>query len=76
MKNKNLLINCECHGEVLSLTRFENEEETYFTVYKYSYYSISFFRRIKLAIKVLKGEGISTADVVLSKENFDKIKEF
>jgi len=29
-----------------------------------------------MAIKVLKGEGISTADVVLSKENFDKIKQF
>lgn len=76
MTNKNILLNCECHGEVLSLTRFENEEETYFTVYKYSYSGISFFRRIKMAIRVLKGEGISTADVVLSKENFEKIKEF
>lgn len=76
MKNKNLLLKCECFGEVISIDRFEDEQETSITIYKYSYPDISFFRRIKMAIKVLKGEGISTADVVLSKENFNKIKEF
>lgn len=76
MDNKNLLLKCECFGEVISIYRFEDEQETSITIYKYFATDISFFRRIKMAIKVLKGEGISTADVVLSKENFEKIKEF
>lgn len=76
MKDKNLLLRCECFGEVISIERFENEQEVYLTVYQYSFVDISFFRRIKYAIDVLRGKKLRTADVVLSKENFDKIKEF
>lgn len=76
MKNKNLLLKCECFGEVLSLDRFEDEEEIYLAVYCYSFVDISFFRRIKYAIDVLRGKKLRTADVVLSKENFYKIREF
>lgn len=71
---KELYIPCECLGEIIKLDKFDDEEEIYLTVYRYSFPNISFFRRIKFAIKALKGEGIRTADVVLSKESFNKIK--
>lgn len=73
---KYLHIPCECQGEILILQKFDDEEEVYLTVYRYSFPNISFFRRMKAAIKVLRGEGIRTADVVLSKESFNKIKKF
>lgn len=73
---KEILIRCQCFGEVLSLTRFEDETEIYFTVYKHNPEYSSLFRRIKMAIKVLRGKGIETADIVLSKEDFEKIKQF
>ena len=74
--NKNELITCECHSEVLSLTRFENESEIYFVVYKYHAVSYSFFRRILMCFDVLHGKGINTTDLVISEENFNKIKQF
>ena len=76
MKKKELLITCECQGEILSLQKYEDEVETYLTVYRYYSIDISFFARLKMCWKVLKGEGISTADLVLSEENFEKIKQF
>lgn len=73
---EDLLIECQCKGEVLGVTRFDDETEVYLTVYKYNFSGSNLFSRLKMAIKVLKGEGIATADVVLSEENFNKIKEF
>lgn len=73
---KYLHIPCDCQGEILTLQKFDDEEEIYLTVYRYSFPNISFFHRIKWAIEVLKEEGIRTADVVLSKESFNKIKKF
>ncbi len=76
MNKKELFIECNCHGEILKIDKFEDEEEYYLTVFKYSFPSISFFRRIKYALDVLRGKGIITSDLVLSPENFNKIKKF
>lgn len=73
---KELYVSCECQSEIVKLDKFDDEEEIYLTVYKYYFPKSSFWLRIKAAIKVLKGEGIRTADVVLSKESFNKIKKF
>lgn len=75
-KEKTIFIPCNCKSEVVGLSKYDDEDEIYLTVYKYSSISFSFFTRIKMAWKVIKGESIDTADVVLSKENFEKIKEF
>lgn len=75
-KKKELFIQCECQGEVLKIDKWEDDEEYYITVFKYSFPDISFFSRIKYAWSVLCGRGIGTADLVLSKENFNKIKKF
>ena len=73
---KELFIQCECQGEILKVDKFEDEQEYYLTVFRYYFPSLSFFSRIKYAWKVLKGEGIQTAGIVLSYENFNKIKKF
>lgn len=75
-KEKTIFIPCNCKSEVVGLSKYDDEDEIYLTVYKYSSTSYSFFARIKMAWKVLKGESIDTADVVLSKENFEKIRQF
>jgi hypothetical protein len=71
---KELFIQCECQGEILKVDKFEDEQEYYLTVFKYYFPSLSFLRRIKYALKILKGEGIRTTDIVLSQENFNKLK--
>lgn len=76
LKKKELFIQCECQGEVLKIDKWEDDEEYYLTVFKYSSPSISVFSRIGYAWKVLFGRGIRTADLVISKENFNKIKKF
>lgn len=75
-KKKELFIRCECQGEVLKVEKWEDEEDYYITVFKYSFPSVSFLRRIKYAIQVLQGRGIRTADIVLSEKSFNKIKKF
>lgn len=76
MKEKELLVSCNCKSEVLGLTRFEDEEEVYLTVYKYYSVSTSFFARLKMAIKIFTDGKLAVSDVIISKENFEKIKNF
>lgn len=71
-KKEELFLPCECDSEILRLTRFESEDEVYLTVYEFSGSKYSFWERLKL----LFGGRVKTADVVLSKENFEKIRKF
>lgn len=73
---KELLLSCKCLGEVVSILKYDDEPDIYVTVYRYQFPYLSFWRRIKFAIKVLRGEGTETADVVLSREDFNRIKEW
>lgn len=73
---KELFIACNCYGEVLGLKKYNGEDETFLTIYQYSFSSISFLRRIGLAIDVLCGKRIRTADLVLSEESMNKIRKF
>lgn len=75
-KKKELYLPCACGSEVLRLEKYDDEEETYLSVYRYNSQSVSFFGRLKMCLKVLKGVGISTADVVISEDDFKKIKNF
>lgn len=76
VRKKDLYIPCSCLSEVILLTQYEGEEEVYLTVYKYQSENHSFLTRLKWAWRVLNGRGINTADVILSKENFKKMKKF
>lgn len=76
VEERELLMSCDCYGEIVRLTNYSDEEEVYLTIYKYHFEGQSFLTRLKGAWNVFRGRGISTADVVLSKENFNKIKQF
>src|SRR3990172_6696769 len=75
-KKKDLYVNCECDSEILRITKWEDEDEFYLTVYEYSPSSVSFSRRIGMAFDVLRGKKIKTKELIISKENFNKIKKF
>lgn len=72
VNKKEQFISCECQSEVLKLERWEDEEETYLTVYQYMSDRYSFWERLVS----LFGGKVRTCDIVLSKENFDKLKKF
>lgn len=75
-KKKDLYINCECDSEILRITKWEDEDEFYLTVYEYSPSSVSFSRRIGMAFDILFGKNTVTKELIISKENFNKIKKF
>jgi len=79
-KKKDLYVNCECDSEILRITKWEDEDEFYLTVYEYSPSSISLtpslLRRISMAFDLLRGKKIKTKELIISKENFNKIKKF
>lgn len=75
-KKKDLYINCECDSEILRITKWEDEDEFYLTVYEYSPSSVSFSRRIGMVFNILFGKKVVTKELIISKENFNKIKKF
>jgi len=70
--NKELNIKCQCGSEIVNLMRFPDEEETYLTIYSYSSERYSFLDRLK----ILFGVKTRTTDIVLSKEDWNKLKQF
>ena len=72
VKKKELYIKCQCGGEILNLSQYEGEEEVYLTVYQYLSDRYSFWERLS----ILFGGKVRTCDLVLSKEDFKKIKEW
>lgn len=75
-KKKDLYINCECNSEILRITKWEDDDEFYLTAYEYSPSSTSFLRQIKRAFNILCGKNTVTKELIISKENFNKIKKF
>lgn len=81
---KELQIKCACRNEILSLEKWSDEDEYYLVIYRYSFRNEntdgSFLTRLKNAIRsasrAFRGIGIETADVIISGEDFEKIREF
>ena len=69
-KREDLYLPCSCETEILRVSKWEDEEEYYFTVYQYTSDKYSFWERLKI---LFKGK-VRTADIILSKENFEKLK--
>lgn len=67
----NTYINCECNNEILRVTKFDDEDSYYLTVYSYHADKYSLWDRLK----ALFGGRIITCDVILSKENFELLKK-
>tara|TARA_Y100000593_G_scaffold42861_1_gene82058 strand:- start:27012 stop:27350 length:339 start_codon:yes stop_codon:yes gene_type:complete len=55
MADKEKFFKCSCYGEGMFVTRFEDENEYYFSMWSQGYYprNMSLWQRIKFACKVL-----------------------
>jgi hypothetical protein len=69
---KERLIQCSCGNEIIQLVKWSDEKEVSLIVYSYLSDRYNFFERLC----ILFGGKVRTCDVVLSKEEFDKIKKF
>jgi len=71
-ERKDLFLTCSCESELLRFSKWEDEEEVYITLYSYLNEKYSFWERLKF----LFGGKTKTADVVLSKKEFNKLKKW
>ena len=71
-KRKDLHLTCSCQSEIVKVSRWEGEEEVYFTVYSFLGEKYSLWERIC----ILFGGKTKTAEIILSKKEFNKLKKF
>lgn len=71
-EKQDVFIPCECNSEILRVTKWKDEEEHYLTIYSFSAEKYSLWERIKI---LFVGK-VKTAEIILSKENFNKLKSF
>lgn len=71
-EKKSVLLKCVCSCSAIDVTKWEDEEEYYITFYESFNSNQSFFARIKNA---LIGKNNSNHGIVLSTEDFKKLKE-
>ena len=71
-KRKDLHLTCSCQSEIVKVSRWEGEEEVYFTVYSFLGEKYSLWERIC----ILYGGKTKTVEIILSKKEFNKLKKF
>ncbi len=76
MENKECFFTCECGGEILLVTRFEDEydKEVYLSIYKYGLFSRkpNFLQRLKYCwYHLITGKKFEDEMIL----NFDKAKD-
>ena len=71
-KRKDLHLTCSCQSEIVKVSRWEGEEEVYFTVYSFLAEKYSLWERLC----ILFGGKTKTAEIILSKKEFNKLKKF
>ena len=72
MNKTTLHLDCSCGGEVLRVEKFEDEDEVYLTVFSFQLMKLSFWAKIEL----LFGCRVQTCDLVLTSEEFKKLRDF
>lgn len=72
---KEMIVKCVDNCSCLSIDKFDNENEYYVTFYK-SYNNKRFTYRIKDALNTLLGKNVVGTEIVLSGEDFNKLKNF
>lgn len=72
---KEMIVKCVDNCSCLSVDKFDNENEYYVTFYK-SYSDKRFTYRIKDALNTLLGKNVVGTEIVLSGEDFNKLKNF
>ena len=71
-KRKDLDLTCSCQSEIVKVSRWEGEEEVYFTVYSFLAEKYSLWERICI---LFVGK-TKSAEIILSKKEFNKLKKF
>lgn len=75
VNKKEMVVKCVDNCSCLSIDKFDDENEYYVTFYK-SYDNKRFLYRIKDALNTLLGKNIVGTEIVLSEEDFNKLKNF
>lgn len=71
-KRKDLFLSCSCESEILRISKWEDEDEVYFTVYSFLANKYSFWERLK----ILFGGKTKSTEIILSKKEFNKLRKF
>jgi hypothetical protein len=71
-KRKDKFFPCECGSELLRVSKFDDEDLVYLSVYSFSAEKYTLLERIK----ILFGGKVKTTEIILSGENFNKLKKF
>lgn len=71
-KREDLYLPCTCETELLRVSKWEDEEEIYFSVYSFFAEKYSFWERLGF---LFKGK-TKTTEIILSKKEFNKLKKF
>ncbi len=76
LDKKEMYVSCQCLSEIVKIEQYNDEHEIYLSVFRYLSPSYSFWRKLVMCWDVLKGRGIRTADVIISREDFEQLKQF
>ena len=74
MKSKELILKCKDNCSCLSIDKWDDDDYI-ITMYN-SYNKCGIVRRIKEIFKILSGGDVYNSEIVLSKKDFNKIKNF
>lgn len=68
--NIDIYLPCTCEADVLRVQKFDGEDEIYLCVYSFMSQKFNIFDRLK----ILFGGRLKTCDIILTEENFNKLK--
>jgi hypothetical protein len=75
MTKKELLVKCGDNCSCLSIDKFDDTDKYFITFYN-SYQNCGLWTKLKAIYKILLGRQIHNSEIVLSEEDFNKIKNF
>ena len=75
-KRTEVLVKCGDNCSAMSVDRFDGEGEEYYVTFYNSYEDCSWFKKIKTIWKVLKGRNIHNSEIILSPEEYNKLRNF
>ncbi len=75
VNKKEIMVKCVDNCSCLSVDKFDDENNYYITFYK-SYGKKRFSFRLKDALNTLLGKDVIGTEIILSEEDFNKLKNF
>jgi len=76
MEKKEILVKCGDNCSAMSVDKFDDDEDEYFITFYNSYEDCSWFKKIKAIWKILRGRNIHNSEIILSKEEYNKLRNF